>query len=593
MKNFICYSLCLMLVTSYAEEPITKAFENLAEIDELIEDLLSLTKVPGVAVGIVVDGEVTFAKGYGTRNEEAGLPVTNKTVFPLGSPSKAFTSFLIGQLIEEGVMNWDDPVCNHIPYFKLKDPHTTYNITIRDYLTHTSGYPRHEAIWFNETFSRESMIRRLAFLDPIYALREKFLYQNLGYMIVGHAAEKALGKDFSTLVHEKILQPLGMTHSTFSIAEMQQMNNFSIGYREPSEPMPLIDTSTIAPAGGLSSNIEDLMKWLKLLLNKGEGLLSSSTFNEMITPQVVSDLLCNGKYGLEKEIVMESYGLGWILLSYRGHFVAFHGGNVDGFSSSILFLPRDGIGIVVLSNKHLSPLPGILTTLLADKLLNLPFIDWSQKYKELTDYNQEEFVKNQKPQLVQKQENRPHSHALSEYSGTYTHPGYGTLQLRLFDKQLVATYNNVKMPLNHWNYDVFEVAQDASYHVVKGLKFTFQESCYGDIAAVSVPLEPQGANIIFMKQKDSILIDKSYLAKFAGSYSYMGFSFVIEHAEEKLVAKAFGQPPYELYPERTNLFKVKGLEGYTIQFLTDDSGTITAVQLIQPNNSSYTAYRCT
>ncbi len=553
------------------------------EIDELVSELLYLTDVPGAAVGILVDNEIVVSKGYGTRNIEEGLPVTNKTLFQVGSITKGFTSFLIGQLVEEGLMDWDDPITNHIPHFKLKDPYTTYNITIRDYLTHVSGYPCHDAVWYNERFSRESLMKRLSFLEPIYALREKFLYQQLGYAIVGHAAEKVTQKPYETLIAERIFHPLGMRHSTFSLADMQKSSNFSIGYREPPIPTPTIDPHTIAPAGGIHSNIEDLLKWVKVLLQKGDGLIEPHTFNEITTPQVVSDLICNGKYGSENELLMESYGLGWILISYRGHFAILHGGNIDGFSSVLLILPKEQIGIVVLCNNHFSPFPPILTALLMDKLLGLPPIDWIGKYKAITE--------NQVKEVPQKPIVTKLSHPISDYQGTYTNPGYGTLGIKLENNKLIATLNHMSMPLNHLYYNVFEVSNEAFLPAIRKFKFVFQENNYGDISFFSIALEPQAKGVIFMKQKDEALVQKEYLDKFAGNYSYLGFTFVIDNSEKFLTVKAFGQPPYELLPERNNLFKVKGLEGYTVQFLTDESGTITTIQLIQPNNSIITAHR--
>ena len=559
------------------------------EIDELVQELISLMEVPGAAVGIIVDDEVVLAKGYGTRNEAKGLPVTTKTLFPIGSGTKPFTAFLIGQLVDEGVLRWDDPVSDRIPYFKLKDPYTTSTITIRDYLTHMSGYPRHDGIWYHEHFSREEMIRKLRFLDPLHKLREKFLYQNIGYMIVGHVAEVSLQKNFETLLVEKIFQPLGMTHSTLSLTTMQNGDNFSIGYKAPSEPIPYIDAETITPAGGLNSSIEDLLKWLRLLLHRGDGLIESATFNEIITPQVASNLACNGRYGVENEVIIESYGLGWIIVSYRGHLLVFHGGNIDGFSSVTAFLPREGIGIVVLCNKHLSPFPPILATTLIDKLLHLPPIDWAQKYKDLVNYNQEEFTRHQEKNLTERHLNTTPSHNLLDYQGSYYNPTYGSLKIKLVSDKLVATFNQLQIPLMHWHYDVFEVDSKTPIHIMRGVKFSFHQNLYGDIKSVIIPLEPQAEGIVFMKEKDDTLLQKEYLDQFIGSYSYLGFTFLIENTNEKLTVKAFGQPPYELFPERHNLFTVKGWDGYTVQFLSDESGAITGVQLVQPNSSTYTA----
>ena len=348
--------------------------------------------------------------------------------------------------------------------------------------------------------------------------------------------------------------------------------------------MHLIDPRTIAAAGGLNSNVEDLLKWVKLLLNKGEGLIEPSIFNEMIKPQVVSDLICNGLYGLENEIVMESYGLGWILLSYRGHFLAFHGGNINGFSSCVLFLPNENIGIVVLCNKSGSSFPFIVSSILMDQLLDLPNLDWALKYKEISNLNRP--AEPYKTRI----EHSP-SHPISDYLGTFSHPGYGTIELCLINDKLTAIYNKIHLPLNHCNYNVFEVTNEHSLSFLQGIKFTFQENSYGDIQSVSIPWEPKLQGIVFMKKTDLFLSNESYLSKFSGNYTYLGFTVNISHTDNKLIVKVFGQPPYELYPEKSNLFSVKDLAGYKVEFLINDTGDVSAIQMIQPNNTTYTARR--
>lgn len=590
MKNFTCH---IFLVISLFQLQATSSNSPFSEfeIDRQIESLLHLMDVPGTAVGVISHGKTIFSKGYGLRNKEKRLPITEKTMFPVGSLSKGITSFLIGQLVDQNILDWDDLISDRIPYFKLQDPHTTYGITIRDYLTHTSGYPRHEAVWFNQTYSRKEIIRKLRFLDPYYSLREKFSYQNLGYMIVAHAAEVATEKSYEDLVDELIFKPLGMNHSTFSITVSHNLGNFALSYNDLSEPLPFIDPTTIAPAGGLNSNLEDLLKWTKLLVNHGDGLIEPATFREMIRPQVVSELICNDRYGLSEYATMESYGLGWILISYRGHFIALHAGNINGFSSCLVFVPNEEIGIVVLCNKNLSPLPFILSTILLDKLLNLSPVDWAQKYAELTDFDKEEFVKNQEECSNEKPINTPSSHALLDFTGTYTHPGYGIIDLSVVDEQLVASFNNLTLPLDHWNHNVFSVSETCLFPFLRGLKFTFRENGFGDIKFLSIPFEPLVEDISFMKKNDPSLNDPAYLSKFSGKYSYLGFTINIEHTDLGLVVKAFGKPPYHLYPEKPNLFKVKDMEGYLIEFLLNSTGDISSVQLKQPDNTTYTAQK--
>ncbi len=577
MKKFICQFIVLS-IACYGSDLKHEEFEK------IVEDLMCLMEIPGAAVGIVVDGKTFMSKGFGLRNIEKNLPVTPKTIFPAGSSSKALTAFMIGQLVDEERLAWDDPISDHIPYFKLQDPFTTYNITIRDYLTHTSGYPRHDAIWYNHSHSRSEIIRRLKYLDPLFDLREKFYYQNVGYMVASHAAELVMKKSYEDLIEERIFKPLGMRHSNFSIHTMQNSDNYALSYDNSYKPVTLVDPKTIAAAGGLNSNIEDLLKWIKLLLKQGEGLIEPSTFSELIKPQVVSDLICNPEFGVQDFVPMEAYGFGWILLSYRGHFVALHGGIVSGFTSVLLFLPNDNVGMIILGNKSGSPFPFLAAGLMMDKLLDLPFIDWAKRYSDLKDLNPCK-------EISDTEFNSSPSHPISDYLGTYLHPGYGTIEVRMQKDTLYAIFNNLHLPLRHCNYNVFEVSNLSSLPVLKGLKFTFEENYLGNIHSIRVPFEPKLDGISFKKLKDPLLTGEDYLEKFTGDFSYLGFTISITRIGSALVAKAFGQPPFELCPELPNLFNVKDHQGSIVEFLLNDSEEITGVKLTRPDNSFYIAHK--
>lgn len=600
MKKRLC---CFLLVTFSCFANVVegshriKHFQEqiLSDVDALMEECLTVMKVPGASLGIVMDGEVMVAKGYGHRDVEQKLPVTTKTLFPIGSNTKPFTTFLLGQLVDEGVLNWDDPVAMHIPHFKLKCPYTTSEITIRDYLTHMSGYPRYDAMWYNSGFSRQEVIQRLRYLEPIATFREKFIYQNLGYMIAAHAAENATGKTWEDLTKEKILGPLAMTHTNFTIADLKKCPDHAVGCKENRKGencfISYIDVPQIAPAGALNSNTEDMIKWVKTLLKKGNGLVQENTWNEIISPQVVSNLVCNGRYGVEGIIQMESYCLGWTMISYRGHIILIHGGNIDGFSSSVMIMPQDGIGMVILTNKHMSPLPYIFATTLIDRMLGMEKIDWLQKFKTFTDYTKETFQKDQQWSNMERHENTSPSHPLNDFEGTYFHPAYGPIEIKAKDGQLEAIFRHDSLPLKHWHYDVFEVTEDAKNSHFVGLKFTFNENERGDIHSFQTSFEPLAEAACFLKQKDEALFHAKYLERFAGNYSYLGIGFKIELLSSKLYVKATGQPPFELMPLKDSVFAVKGFDGYIVQFISNPQGQVNTVQCILPNKTSYTASR--
>ena len=164
---------------------------DLDELDVKMDEALKALQIPGTAVGVVADGEIILTKGYGLRDHSGSLPVTEKTLFAIGSCSKAFTTFVLAQMVDEGLIAWDDPVINHLPEFRLRDRHATHHLTIRDMVSHRSGLPRHDLLWYNSKLSRAGLLSRLQHLEPTCDLREKFQYNNLLYAAAGLLIRKS------------------------------------------------------------------------------------------------------------------------------------------------------------------------------------------------------------------------------------------------------------------------------------------------------------------------------------------------------------------------------------------------------------------
>ncbi len=571
-----------------------RAQKILATLDGRVPGLTKALKVPGIAIGVVVGGEVVYSKGFGKRNLEDDLPMTTKTLMPIGSATKSFTTFLLGQLVDEGVLHWDDPIIEHIPKFKLMDPHTTYQVTIRDYLTHSTGYSRHDGVWYGSAITREELIKRLRYLEPFSSFRKRFCYGNIGYSVAAHAAECATHKSWEELLQEYIFDPLEMHDTTASIHKLQLNEDHALGYRESELGLsrtPYLDPYTIAPGGGLNSSVDELVKWLNLVLNKGKGLIQPQTFKEIVRPQVISDSLLNDRFGFEDLIDSEAYGLGWFVISYRHHHAIFHGGHIEGFSSCTLVFPKEDIGIVVLTNKQFTPLPYMVACEIGESLLGLTPTDWGARNKQVSDFHSPNYYAASEAHKAGKVRGTLPAHKMSEFEGIYDHPGYGVIEFKLENESLVASYNRLHLRFDHWHYDTFEVSKTSNMPDLEGLKVSFRNNFYGNIDSVIIPFEPQVEAIVFKKRKDEGLFKEGYLDRFLGNYNYLGFSIMIERENSQLMVKALGQPPFILVPEKEGLFSVIDYEGYTVQFLLNDEGFVNAVQLIQPNNTTYTAYK--
>lgn len=601
MRMFVCYLFFLIMgclthvhCTEKENAKVQRAKKVLQGFEQKSEELRSLLDVPGAAIGIVVDGEVVYSKGIGKRELSNDLPMTPQTLMPIGSATKSFTTFLIGQLVDEGLLHWDDPIIEHIHDFRLADPYITYEVTIRDYLTHITGYSKHDACWFGAAYPRSEMIKRLRHLQPAFGFREQFCYTNLGYMVAGHAAERATNKSWEELLQEYILNPLEMYDTTTSLDEMKSSADFAHGYRESDAgviPTHIVNAYTIGPAGSMNSNVEDLLKWTKLLLQGGKELILPNTFKEITKPQVVSNILLNGKYGAEDFVTMEAYGLGWIVLPYRHHPAIMHGGNIEGFSSNVFLLPKEKIGIVVLTNKNFSPLPYLIACEAADRLLGLTPVDWVGRIKQYHKDDTPEYYRNADFKNSGKVENTTPSHQLEDFTGIYQHPAYGAIEFTLNGEKLEAKYNTLTLYFDHWHYDSFAVQKETNLPEIEGLKISFRHNFYGEIDSVVIPFEPDVDDLIFIKKKSERLFEETYLNRFLGIYSYLGIAFNIKQENGRLKVEAAGQPPFVLTPEKDELFSVIGYDGYTVQFLKNEDEEVTAVQLIQPNNTTFTAYK--
>lgn len=564
-----------------------RAKDLLETFDATIEKALNDYDVPGLAVGVIVDGHVVYAKGFGYRDIENKMPVTRETLFAIGSCTKAFTTFVMGNLVDEGILHWDQPVIDVLPEFRLWDQYATTNLTIRDLLTHRSGMPRHEFVWYNSKMSKSEMLKRIRFLQPSSDIRERYQYGNLMYFTAGLAMEEATGKTWEELIQEKILAPLEMKHTNFSVEETKKHHNYAFPYLEKHEELkkiPFRNLSLIAPAGGINSNIVDMLTWIKMQLKggkwKGEYLISPVTLQEIQAPQVIIP----GAPETNESLLM-AYAMGWGAVSYRGHYLVSHDGVSDGFTSVAGMLPGEGIGVVVLANKNMTSLPRYLSLEILDRLLELPHIDWIKGGVESIKKNKES-IKESKIQedLLRKKGTRP-SHLLEDYVGLYEHPGYGKLTIELVDGKLQANYNDLIFILGHWHYDVFSVVDEMQDMIVsfEGTKFTFCNNSAGDIGELKVPFEPSADDIIFERKPEEKLSTLAHLSKYKGVYEIYGYIVEIVVRDNTLIAVIPGQPNYELVPSGAeHEFTVKEMVGSTVRFVLDEENIVEEVLLIHP-----------
>jgi CubicO group peptidase (beta-lactamase class C family) len=372
----LCVSLLGLPADALAQSVVApqKAGPTLAErLDRLAAEFdrnrIDL-HVPGAVLAVVRGEDVIFARGFGVADIEKKTPVTPETPFFIGSTTKAFTATLVGMLVDEGRMQWDDAVDKHLPEFKLKvqskDPND--RATLRDVLSHRTGFTRMAFLEINRGLSSDEILRRASSAESIAPFRQQFLYNNVHYLAAGSAAAIAGGASWDALMKERILAPLGMTATRTSFREAWNDPRTARGYSwdEAGQRIRPLTFETlgynidgIAPAGAISSTARDMTAWLRFLLRQGvhggKALISPAALTTTWTPQIS----IGGT---------NAYGLGWFVRTWQGQRLIEHGGSITGYSAEVGLLPDSNIGFVVLTNTQ-SALPSLATQLVPQYLL--------------------------------------------------------------------------------------------------------------------------------------------------------------------------------------------------------------------------------
>jgi CubicO group peptidase (beta-lactamase class C family) len=561
-----------------------KGLTQLQGFDDFVDSIMRDWKVPGLAISVVKDGEVIFSQGFGKRDVDGGLEVTPQTLFPIASCTKAFTTTSMAILADEGKLDWDTPVKHYLPTFKLYDLFASEHITPRDLVTHRSGLPRHDLMWYNSSSTRQELFDRLQFLEPNKDLRAVLQYQNLMYMVAGYLVGQLANQSWEDFVQQRIFDPLGMSSSLFSTSDAQETADFSFPYKEEKDEVkniPFYEGQwSIAPAGAIVSSIADMNRWVLFHLNKGkhegEQIVSENQVIQMHGPQMVAPITFPFA-----EIPITSYGLGWFVEPYRGHMMAEHGGNIDGFSSLVTLLPEQNVGVVILTNLNGVPVPNILTYSICDRLLGLDEVAWSERFQKFWTAFKEAEEKGKEKTEADRVPNAHPSHSLNAYAGEYEHPGYGVFTVKLQDDQLEGTFNSMTSPLKHYHYDIFELVIEK---FDARMKVSFFTNARGDINSLSAPLEPTVKDIVFQRLPPRDMTDKLFLERFIGEYEIMGLTMTVAlRGERSLVVSLPMQPEFELVPYKGNTFHVKGLSGYSIEFKLDATGNLYEAVVEQPN----------
>jgi CubicO group peptidase (beta-lactamase class C family) len=473
------------------------------ELERLILDVMEEWKVPGLAVAVVQDGEVVFLRPYGLRDVEAGLKVTIDTQFQLMSVAKSFTATGLALLVDERHMDWNKPVRDYIPEFRLHDAVATDRVTVRDLLCHHSGLPRHDWIWLPGDLSPAQMLTAMRYLEPSDDIRSTFQYSNLGYLVASIVTERVSGQSWAEFIRTRLTDRLRMD-VTFTAEDLAAAADAAVPYavagdtRGRSRLWPV----SVTAAGGMSTSIASFASWLRLHLGKGElageRLLSPGVMQELQRPRVHVGATEFAEYS------DVHYGFGFRTHSYRGERVVWHGGGWTGTNALMMLLPDRGVGVAVLANNGMVPLfaPHIFANHVFDRVCGREPVAWLDRFRERRrQLVAQRDADRQAPGAPRRPDTRS-CRDLADYAGDYQHPGYGRITITHAEGRLHWAFRGMSEPLAHRHYDTFELPEAPESPgglLPSRLAISFAADREGNIASLAAPFEPLVKDIVFVR----------------------------------------------------------------------------------------------
>jgi len=466
VRHLLALLLLLAPLTTALAQSLPK------DLDTFVQRTMTTFEVPGMAIAVVKDGKVVLSKGYGVRKLGEPAPVTPETLFGIASNTKAFTAAALAMLVDEGKLQWDDRVVDHLPGFQMYDAYVTRELTIRDLLVHRSGLGlgAGDLLYFPaSSYTEDEIVAKLRHIRPASSFRGRYAYDNILYLVAGKVIEKASGQRWGDFIRDRIFTPLGMKSSNTSVADFGPGANVAMPHAKADGQLRAIEPMRFdnnAPAGAINSSVNDLSRWMLAQLAKGalpggdgtKRLFSEKQSREMWSAQTVMPINDSPKPLAALQPNFSAYGLGWTLRDYRGHKVVTHTGGLPGYVSRVLLVPSLGFGVAVLTNQEArggfeAPAFAIL-----DAYVGAPRTDWVAAFKAAD----EEKTKKAELEVSGKRtarsaESKP-SLPLGRYAGTYRDAWYGDAAIAVEGDRLVLRF--LRTPaltgeLEHWQYDTF------------------------------------------------------------------------------------------------------------------------------------------
>ena len=447
------------------------ALDAQSNLDEIAARTLKEFNVPGVAVGVIQDGHVLVAKGYGVRKIGESAPVTEHSLFQIASNSKAFTSASLAILVDQKKISWDDRVIDVLPSFQMSDPYVSREMRIRDLLCHRSGLSLGAGdlmLWPDASLSTAEFMRHLRFVPLATSFRSHYAYDNVLYTVAGQIIEKVSGMSWQDFIQQKVFDPLGMTESRPRAEELKPADETAMPHALNGEKLEVLALDHLgpgAPAGAILSSIHDMLSWANVQLHEGEyaggRLFSAEQSKQMWTPHIFMPV--PDKYPPQlasQRPNFQAYGLGWVLTEYQGERIVFHTGGLGGMVTRVTLVPDKKLAILVFTNQEQGGAFNAITYSLLDQYLGHPTKDWVAAYGAVSKRHQSEGNDTvAKAEAARNKSSQP-SLPLDKYAGRYRDAWYGDVLVNNNGGKLGMQFSHsprLTGALEHFQYDTFIV----------------------------------------------------------------------------------------------------------------------------------------
>lgn len=438
-------------------------------IDTVVEKARKTFDVPGIAVAVVKDNQVVFAKGFGVRKLGDLAPVTANTLFGIASNTKAFTAASLAMLVDEGKIHWTERVIDYLPSFQMSDPYVTREMRVKDLLVHRSGLAlgAGDLMFFPASnLSSDEIVKRLRFVPLATSFRSAYAYDNVLYLVAGKLIEAVSGKPWATFVKERIFSPLRMSGSKTSISDIKPGDDFAQPHARGDGVLAAIRPDVLdnnAPAGAIQSSVAEMSKWIEMQLNTGEipggkRLFSAAQSKEMwseVTPIPIND---PPPQLPALKMNFSSYALGWSVNDYRGYKLVWHTGGLSGMVSRVTMVPDLKLGVIVLTNQEAGGAFSSITMAILDQYMKAPPTDWVTGYDTAVKLREASIADQMKKIGAKRNAASKPSLALSAYAGRYRDPWYGDVTITEQAGKLIMRFTHspdLTGEMEHWQYDTF------------------------------------------------------------------------------------------------------------------------------------------